>query len=310
MDKIQSVSSISKYNECPALYNLHYNYNVRPESKNQPSMDRGTCVHAGMEAYLRAYASSYVDRFNEAIEAARVCDRDDTITDDVRSEAIEILRYYLPQMYELQPFINKDKPLVEFQFEARFKGYGVSLQGLIDAVVVLPDGRLALVDWKVRGDTKNFYRPLPLQMDNQIPVYAAILKHVYGVEVHAAYQVQMNATLPLSPVLYKDRDPSFAESYYLKGRTTAARIAEIGLSEDQQSLLFMKFFDKIVPDTDYLAWSEVDLTTMDRHLDYTLRTAKGIIADTDFLPIMNAYKCQYCPAIVACRKHYFTGEAI
>lgn len=295
--KIQSISSIGKYMTCARLYDLHYNHNIREEPKHKDAMDRGSCVHAGLEAYLKSGNS-----IAAALDAAASCE-DPTVSPEIRLEACEILSYYLPKLYPMTPVIYNGVPLVEFEFEEYFTSFGVGLKGKIDAVVRFESGEVAMIDWKTRANSAKMYREYPLQIDKQLPVYAAVLKHKFGVVVDSIYQVQMSSEIPSKPKLYAGKKALTAADYQDKlGKTTSDILQEAAqaIPESERPDFFMKFFPKVETDEYFLRYTPINVANIDMHLRLTLKMAQKIEADNEMLPILDTYKCQYCELLKPC----------
>src|SRR5690606_25357180 len=116
--------------------------------------------------------------------------------------ALELVLFYLPRLgigTNFKPYVHNGVPVVEFPFEGVIDGVG--FKGIVDAVVTLPDGSLALVDWKTRDKPGNFYASNALMIDRQLYLYGACLEKLQGIKVDVIKQIQMSATPPASPKL-------------------------------------------------------------------------------------------------------------
>lgn len=307
-----SVSSISLYNECPAKYALRYLHGYSVEDKYRDSRDRGSCVHEGLNAALKAAqrTADTDELIHAAQEASRSYAKENDVIEAVANESDDVLAYYIPLLgigSTMTPYLYKGDPLLEFEFKADLVKYGVALQGRLDAVVNWND-QIVLVDWKVRSDSTKFYTEEQASMDKQLYVYAAILKYLYKIQVDRIIQVQISAKLPGRLRIKKNCTPDSVESFDSRLAYTTIDVLQScmsGYSDSLKESLVLNFFDKVRPDSHFLRLTEIPINRMDQMMHNTALTAKLISEDSDFLPIMNAYICKSCPVIKECQEVYF-----
>lgn len=292
-NKVLSVSSIGTYQECPTRYNIKYGHGLDIPLEFQDAADRGTAVHAGMEAWLLkkdVKTAIWVTGLGE----------------DVCQEALSVVSYHTALMPSMTPVSYKGRPLVEYPFEVEFPHYNISLKGVIDAVVTLDTGQTILVDWKARRDVGAFYSQRALNNDRQLLVYAAILQHKMGIRVDAAFQIQLSCVLPATPQLKKKGDPLSADGYSdVLAKTTYSHLLEQGYPDDLLNDLCIKYNSKIMGQDYFSQFTEIDLTNMDKVLHLTLLRGQQIQSDTEFLPVLNGYTCKKCGVLDFCKSLHF-----
>lgn len=292
MTHTHSVSGLSTYNSCAAKWYLQYKSGLKVEAFDGDAMQRGSLFHAGIAEALitgdNAQALPAVRRYAEQNNVST------TLVDDVA----RMLDYYLPAIginTTLTAYQHEGKPLIEHGFDVTFGTEPqVKLRGFIDAVVRHQDGRVGLLDWKVR---KTFYPVEAVQMDKQLYVYAAILKLHYGIALDFAAQVQISPTIPDTPRLLSKRTGVKAEDWGRDcGRTTAQAVQGIvaGLDAGEAQAFMLRFNDKIVPETEFLSYAKIPLAQADNVLKLTLATAHRADTDTQYLPVLDAYQCKAC----------------
>lgn len=325
MSKTQSISSLQAYQKCPQRYKRRYIDGLSDRDGETRDMQRGSLLHAGLEAALLA-AHHGNDPLHAALyEVESYCQRH-TLTHEQSEPVEDMLRYYLPLLgigTQMMPYVHNGKPVVEFSFEV--KANGVPFKGKVDAVVVMPDGTVALLDWKSRQNPGGFYSDYILNLDSQLLTYAGALKHGLGIPVTAVAQVQMSAELPATPALKEPEKPKKGvepaphgskASHYSKtmGKTTPEMFsAAIEHLEDAERLAMAEqFFGKMVNDDHFLHFSWLDARNIEAVMRLTLQQAKRIESDTAFLPVLNAYVCRGCPFARNCSEEYLAprGESM
>jgi RecB family exonuclease len=310
--KYQSVSSLKLYNECPARYDLRYNDGIEPPDTDTDSKRRGKAFHAGIEAALKAWLDiQNGTRTTVLIEAAngvmRTCQAEG-YSAEVMDDALELVMFYVPRLgigTAIRPYVLHGKPMVEFDFSGLIDGVG--FKGFIDAVVVLPDGKLALVDWKIRDKPSNFFSPSALSIDRQLYLYAAALEHLHGVKVDVITQVQMSASLPARPTLKKDMKGDKASDYSLTiSKTTASTLRDAlkHLSDDELQEAMLQYIHKIESEDQFIQSTRLDVALVEPMLDMTLDLARRINSTERFLPILDGYQCKGCAWQSDCRAKY------
>lgn len=290
--RVQSVSSINLFTGCPYKYWLKYVANIEPVQRWTDRLERGTAFHAGMEAH-------YLGQDVEA--AVRASD----VPAEAHDAALLALNAYRPHLPAGEPILIGGTPATEFAFEECFKAYGVTLRGHIDAVLKLGDGRTVMVDWKLRADSRSFYREYPLQIDRQLPVYAAVLRHRFGVAVDAIYQAQFSFKTPAVPRLLQGCDGSKHTDYHAKlGPTTAETLQQATdrMSEEEAQLFSLKYLASIRPIDEFIQWTPIQYN--DAMLRATLEAAVYANTATVFPARLDAYTCKACDFLQECRKRH------
>lgn len=197
----RSVSQAQQYAKCPQQYWLS---RIARDRDGQPIWQRpaawlpmGTAVHAAAEAFERAgralslddmqavYAESYERETNEILAKGTMdtwsaSGRYKGEADIERRWSIGLGQVALYHEYyksgpgreELIWSVTKDLPAIEIPFEVEFDG--VTVRGCIDAVVVMPDGKLRVRDNKTGTKAGDAF---------QLATYAAALYVQYGVSI-------------------------------------------------------------------------------------------------------------------------------
>lgn len=309
---LYSVSSLTTYNECAARYALKYVHGFSLDGKYRTLQDRGSCVHEGISAALRESVHTHnIDQLvSIAQEIARIYGFNNEVDQSVIEESQEILAFYLPLLgigQTMTPYMYKREPLIEFDFKAEFTKYGVGMRGRIDAVVIL-DNKVTLLDWKVRSSSAKFYSDEEVMIDKQLYVYAGIMKYFYGVEIEQIAQVQISADLPGRLRLKKNCQPDSADSFDSRLSKTTSEVFNQDIQDYDEVVkqeLMIKFFDKILPIDSFLHYSYVPMSRVSRVMHYMGLTGQRVEADTQHLPILNAYFCKTCPVMEECQRVYF-----
>lgn len=300
--KVQSVSSVNVFNTCEEQYNHKYILKTEPLPDPKPEkMHLGSLIHAGIEATLKGAdvaAALQKTATKDGIEAALV------------DKAYPLLNYYTETLglgTDIVPVMHDCKPMVEFKINANING--VPFMGYIDAVVKLPDGRTALVDWKTRAGL--FQSDNTVTLDQQLYVYAGALKHYYKIQIDAIAQVQLGTTeIPAVPTLKEGKAGTKASDYSkVIRKTTVETLAKaLGhLDEEEFVEALVMFGEKTVPLANYVRWTWLNTKHVNPMLKLFLAKAKAIDNTTDFVPVFHSYTCVDCAYRIACgTKHFGT----
>lgn len=190
----RSVSQYNTYNQCPMRYKLEKLDKVwqRPAAW----LSQGTAVHAAYEAWERSgrtmsleemqqvFVDSYIESVGEQAEGTP--NTEYWFASGPYKGPVDIERRFnigleqcekLIAWYEAHPdekiWVTPDgTPAIELPFEVTLNG--VLVKGFIDAIMVMPDGRLVVRDLKtgnLPGDTF------------QLATYAAAMWSMYGVVI-------------------------------------------------------------------------------------------------------------------------------
>jgi hypothetical protein len=105
--------------------------------------------------------------------------------------------------------------------------------------------------------------------------------------------------------VYKGKKGNKIEHFQTQASWTTVRALQESIADLDPAIseaLSLRFFENIKPDDYFIRFSEVSPAAMDLALRYTLLTAQKIDQDTEFLPILDAYICKFCPALRRCRE--------
>jgi hypothetical protein len=169
-----TASRVACWSRCPRQHHYRYDLGARPVCEDAEALRFGTRIHAGLEAWWTAHQHGDSDRALAAALRAATCE---TLADYDAARASAMLRAYDARW---GAWARECTVLaVEAQWEAPLHdGLGTTaktwaLAGKIDALVVLPDGRTAIVEHKTAsGDVSegSDYRR-KLALDGQVSMY-------------------------------------------------------------------------------------------------------------------------------------------
>ena len=206
MNRIESHSSVNTYKTCPAKYRYHYSEHKR-QTKATDAMQLGNLVHEAFAYSLQGNAT--IAEINAYIDTCFVYN-------EVQEKAREIARYYAPLIgfgNGLQAYQMNGKRVIEKRFEVEIAG--IQIMGYIDAIIQDRHGNVVLVDWKTRAQLLDSSQ---VAMDNQLYMYAYVVKEVLNIPITKVCQVQIKTTLPAKPKLLKRKT---AKMYQAKSGTVA-----------------------------------------------------------------------------------------
>jgi len=170
-----SHSSISLYAECPQKYKFRY-VDAVPE-KPRHFFSFGRSVHSALE-FFYGVKTPVPPTLDELLKSYR----DQWVKEGYRDQSQEV-EYFEEGRRILKGFHEKHVkdfhvPLsVEYGFE--FEVEGVPVKGFVDRVDKLPDGRLAVVDYKTGKKLKTGR----LELDAQLTMYQYACESLLGAEV-------------------------------------------------------------------------------------------------------------------------------
>ncbi|MFI5362225.1 MAG: RecB family exonuclease [Elusimicrobiota bacterium] len=170
-----SHSSITLYNECPQKYKFRY-IDLVPE-KPRHFFSFGRSVHSALE-FFYGVKTPVAPTFEELLKSYK----ETWVVEGYRDQSQEI-EYFEEGKRILKAFHEKHAkdfhvPLaVEYGFE--FDVEGVPVKGFVDRVDKLPDGRLAVIDYK----TGKKLATGRLEIDAQLTMYQYACESLLGAEV-------------------------------------------------------------------------------------------------------------------------------
>ena len=299
-----SVSGLTEYQECAAKWWFAHRSGIKLEQPPTPDQQRGSVFHAGIAAALTDGRVEGVVAYacGQALNYAS----ENGVPLAIAEQATGLLEYHIPRIginQIITAFQFEGKPMIEWGFNATFEE--VSVRGTLDAVVRHTDGRLLLLDWKLRS---NPYDLAPLRMDKQLYVYAAVLRHVYGVTLDGIVQVQIRSKLPDGLKLLKGKTGGAATDYARDiGKTTASMIKArtVGLEDATRRKIYLRFADKIEREMYFLNYAPMPLGHADMVMGVVLEQMEAMNRDTQHLPVLNAYTCKGCGWIDHCHERTF-----
>lgn len=190
LQKIRTgVTAINTFSECRKKWYYETVKRLRPASYNH-YMEVGSLVHAFLEGYYSsvkcgpsASPQEHEAVGNEFLENY-IVKRQTTLQevywqqfDEDIKLAEQLIQNYL--WYQDVIFFKRVIDVESFHTLKDFGDTGVDIAGKLDMLVELEDGRIALVDHKVKGNSGS-EDELVLPMDSQLNVYAMLVADKYG----------------------------------------------------------------------------------------------------------------------------------
>jgi CRISPR/Cas system-associated exonuclease Cas4 (RecB family) len=257
MSRTESNSSVNTYKTCPRKYAYHYGPQKR-YVKPTEAMQLGNLVHEAL-----AFALNHDGSKEAALSYLDTC-----FTNDVE-KAKKIIKYYMPRIGPVRPYVLDGKPVIEKKFDVEVAG--VRMLGYIDAVIYDRYNNVVLVDWKTRAGLLDSHQ---IELDNQLHMYVHVAREVLGIPVTKACQVQMNTTLPALPKLIK----SGALSKTLGKTTMTAFVDEV----------------QRLGVTEFLRMSYIDVDKASVRTEDFVLWIDRIQKDALMLPVANSSVCKWC----------------
>lgn len=174
MTHLLTASRVACWQRCPRQHHYRYEQAIRPVAEDAEALVFGTRIHAGLEAWWSAHQHGDSDRALDAALRATSCEG---LADYDAARASAMLRAYDARYSDWARTCTVLG--VESQFDvALHDELGNTartwrLAGKIDALVELPDGRVAIVEHKTTssdiGEGSEYRRKLAL--DGQVSMY-------------------------------------------------------------------------------------------------------------------------------------------
>lgn len=303
-----SVSDISGFSSCRRqwLFNRVWRQAIPPKP-----LWIGQVVHAGLDAYYRQ------DRSYEAAEAAMKkyvtteCEKlqhqfpFSDVYNLLIGQAEEAAAYvYNYSIYDAEWRLNGEVITVERPFKIKLPSNpNYALSGRIDLVLRAPTGGLLVVDHKTMGSKPTLSG---LDVDEQITAYSWAVKQLYGeVPEAVVYNVVIKA-MPQEPAVLKSGGLSKAKGQTTTAALYRAKIAELGLNEDD--------YVDVLRELDDRGWdayfarvassrTEEELNSFERRCATKLRDIHAIVTNPSIegYPSPSSFTCSYCPFLAPCK---------
>lgn len=292
-----SISGLADYRKCPALWWFDHVSGIKVDDPSTLDQQRGHVFHHGI---ARALIDGRIEGVMEyACAEALIYATAKDVPADVTDQAIKALAYHIPRLginTKMKAYQYNRKPMVEFSFDVAYgvKPDEVRLRGTVDAVVMLEDGRVMLLDWKFR---KQHYDAKDIRMDKQLYVYAAVLQQIYGVPLDGAAQVQVLAETPAHMTLLNDKTGTSARDYTRSMSKTTSEQLQVDIAhlpDEVRAGIYRRFSDKVAPDSHFLNFAKLNLKHAQTVLNIVLQQIHEINHDQHFLPTLDAYTCKSC----------------
>jgi CRISPR/Cas system-associated exonuclease Cas4 (RecB family) len=237
-------------------------------------MQLGNLVHEAL-----AFALNHDGSKEAALSYLDTC-----FTNDVE-KAKKIIKYYMPRIGPVRPYVLDGKPVIEKKFDVEVAG--VRMLGYIDAVIYDRYNNVVLVDWKTRAGLLDSHQ---IELDNQLHMYVHVAREVLGIPVTKACQVQMNTTLPALPKLIK----SGALSKTLGKTTMTAFVDEVQRLGVTDQVNLDDYKHKFVDENEFLRMSYIDVDKASVRTEDFVLWIDRIQKDALMLPVANSSVCKWC----------------
>lgn len=169
-----SYSKLCTYEECPRAYYLENI--VNKEEVQNAYAQYGSLIHDFIDRVNKKIITpkEALEEYQDVYDLAVTCEFPSTTKN--ASDNYYLAGYdYLSELEEVMPgskiLMSEQKHVIEL--------YGVKFSGILDMVVELPDGRMAIVDHKSTSE-KYFYGKKGDDKFRQLYIYAEFLKRVTG----------------------------------------------------------------------------------------------------------------------------------
>ena len=144
-----TASRVACWSRCPRQHHYRYELGARPVGEDAEALRFGTRIHAGLEAWWSAYQHGDAERALGAALRAADCE---TLADFDAARASAMLREYDAQWCAWAATVHVIAVEATFATPLRDELGNAAktweLAGKIDALIELPDGRVAILEHK------------------------------------------------------------------------------------------------------------------------------------------------------------------
>lgn len=331
-----SISKVNAFTECPKKFEWIYQKNITPKPSIMKSSSKGTMVHIGIAAGLKAFheGKSKADIKTEVFLAVKtwaqenapdpdspdynlsyINDEGETVVfsnhdgqaimqawEEMYQDAYQIVCNLFDDMnlssdtWEVMTYL--DEPLVEFRIDTIESGYHIT--GYVDAVLrYIPNDTVYLIDWKVRGNPITVVdRALQVEgLNLQLAVYQYVLTNVLGIRVDAAILYQMKNHSPKLPSLNKNGTMSRVK-ISTDWATYSYALQQEGLDPNDYLDMAEKLTTKFFIPI-YLSKSVKVLRDMWGVFTGHIQDIESASFRDEFLPVYS-HTCKFCPFAPLC----------
>lgn len=271
-----SVSSVSTYTSCPRQYYYTYSNAHEPDNESDSqALNVGSLVHDAIELMYRQDVKAAKQHILYGGEYSNAS----------RTEAYEVFEVYA---HHILHDIGFTRPLLlEDVFEYTLPGTDLTVTGRIDAVLVDAQGRMTLVDWKVRRYPVD---DAVIQLDPQLYVYYHYLANVLELPIERAVQVQiLKGRMPKQVTRNATGRPS------LRGSTTNHNYEKDMQTLDMDADTHRGMFaNQIKPVSYFLPVTDIDLSHTNKMLSRFTFNALNAMTDNAYNPTPGTMTCKFC----------------